>query len=114
MHITSDKVKYIKQGSVRLKDCEPPPPTTKGYEAEEGWKMVSNIVASAGGEDYVFPHDQILLVQRNGKYIQLNNDKQRQVGSLDPKRDYLVWYHHLWTAAQATTKRTAFGKGNKK
>jgi hypothetical protein len=107
MVITSDRVQYIRQGTFKVVDSEPVPPKNKDYRAAEGWKLVTDIVAVAGGEDYQFPVDQILLVTANGAYRPIIEDTDRQVGNMDGKKRYLVWYHHLWTTTAATTRRQA-------
>jgi hypothetical protein len=114
MVITSDRVKYIRQGSFKVVDSEPLPPKHKDYQAAEGWKLVTDIVAVAGGEDYQFPVDQILLVTTNGAYRAIVEDTDRQVGNMDRKKRYLVWYHHLWTATAANEKKALVGRGRTK
>ena len=111
--ITSDRVRFVKQGSVKMKDSEPAPPTKSGYEAAEGWKLVTNIVSTNDGTDYEFPKDQILWVQKSGKYVPLPDGENRQLGNMDPKKDYLVWYHHLWTTSEAAKRKASIGRAHK-
>ena len=113
MVITSDKVAWAKQGTVTLVDGEPEPPTMAEYSAEEGWKMVRHFVPSAGGGDYQFPYDQILVVLRGvGKYKELPEPEDRLLGNLSSTKSYLVWYHHFLSVKDWKIKRGATGRGH--
>ena len=114
MVITSDKVAWAKQGTVTLIDGEPVPPPLKGFDSPEGWKMVRNFITNAGGGDYRFPHDQIMVVLRgDNKYKELHDAEDRELRNLSKTKTYLVWYHHLMTMADWKQKRSATGRGPK-
>jgi hypothetical protein len=99
MMITSDKVDWRKQGTCVVVDNEPKPPSIEGFEAQKGWKELGSFAVSQGGDDYLFPRDQILRVTDRG-YKVINAAKDRELGSLAKKDiNYLVWYHHVITGA---------------
>ena len=112
MVITSDKVGWAKQGTVTLVDGEPVPPDLEHFQAAEGWKMVRHFVPCAGGGDYQFPYDQILVVLRGkGKYKDMPKDEDRLLCNLISSKVYLVWYHHFLSAEDWKAKRGGTGRG---
>ena len=60
--VTSSKVKWVKQATVRVADPEPVPPTFAPYKSERGWILVTDFKVVQGGHDFLFPKDQILMV----------------------------------------------------
>jgi hypothetical protein len=94
--ISSKKVGWAKQGTCTLVDDEPQAPTNSSFASDEGWKEVTDVIASAGGADFLFPHDQLMLVlPSTGSYKPLDTRKDRLLGNLKHDRNYMVWYHHL-------------------
>ena len=93
--ISSAKVGWKKQGTCVLVDNEPAPPKLDGYEADKGWKEVKNFMVAAGGGDFLFPKDQLLVVTKQHGYTAIKNETARQLSKLSSSKSYLVWYHHL-------------------
>jgi hypothetical protein len=103
--VSSKKVNWAKQGTCKIVDDEPTPPTQEGYESHQGWKEVTGFVTSMGGGTFLFPEDQLMVVLTNGKYKPIASDEQRQLGKLAVGKTYLVWYHHLLTPSEWQKKR---------
>jgi hypothetical protein len=60
--ISGPKVGWVKMGTCKVIDNEPDPPTHKDFGAAKGWKMVTNLLVSKSGGDFIIPTDQIMLV----------------------------------------------------
>ena len=98
--ITSERVRWEKQGTCILVDNEPAPPTNGVYASHNGWKEVKGIITSMGGADFLFPADQLMLVvpgpsPGQATYKPIGPEKGRMLGSLKNEKHYLMWYHHL-------------------
>ena len=53
--ISSSRVRWQKQGTCRLVDDQPPPPTITQYESALGWKEVTGCQPSQGGGGLPLP-----------------------------------------------------------
>ena len=93
--ITSKRVAWAKQGCCTLVDNEPEPPTAPSFASAKGWKEVTGFTAVEGGGNFLFPRDQLMVVLDKGGYKPIESDDKRQLSSLQPTKNYLVWYHHL-------------------
>jgi hypothetical protein len=58
--------------------------------------MVTAVMAVAGGSDFLFPRDQLMLVlPSSGTYKPIDKRNDRMLGNLKHDKNYMVWYHHL-------------------
>jgi hypothetical protein len=71
--ISGPKVAWGKMGTWKVIDNEPDPPTHPDYGADKGWKMVTNLIVSRGGGDFIIPKDQIMLVTHIHAYTTLHS-----------------------------------------
>ena len=103
--ISSEKVRWQKQGTCNLVDNEPDPPTASNFASKKGWKEVKNLVACTKGGNFLFPKDQLMLVLSGGNYKPIDKDADRMLRSLKPAKNYMVWYHHLLTMTMWKSKQ---------
>jgi hypothetical protein len=103
--ISSEKVRWRKQGTCTLVDNEPAPPTAGDFASNKGWKEVKNFVSCTGGGTFLFPKDQLMVVLSNGDYKPIDKDVDRMLRSLKPAKNYMVWYHHLLTMTMWKSKQ---------
>jgi hypothetical protein len=106
LFISSKKVGWAKQGTCKLVDDQPAPPSDPALESPQGWKEVTAFVAVTGGGDFQFPVDQLLVVTPTGEYKPIPGNANRTLGKLSATKNYLVWWHHLvqqhaWKAKHA-------------
>ena len=71
----------------------------------DGWKEVKNIVVTNKGGNFLFPQDQLMVVLPGGSYKPIEKDSNRLLGNLKAGKNYMVWYHHLLTAAVWKSKQ---------
>jgi hypothetical protein len=105
--VSSSKVKWAKQGTCVLVDNEPTPPDSEGFESPQGWKEVTGMLKYKGGGDYLFPFDQILLINDQDTYCTINTESNRHLGNLKNDKHYLVWFQNLLQEEAWTQKNKA-------